>query len=185
MPKAAGALLPDNSKISAQWTRRMNATKLWLTLKVHGRKAYEEHIDRQMKLALSFADWVNKSEHFELSASMVVPILNLRLKGVADTKQRAALHNAIVDEVTRDGRRWISRNHRRRRECGSRDGYQLPDGGAASHRASGSNGCSGRQGSAATGKRANEKLKRARRRFRQNSKALSTQRPRGATIALP
>jgi aromatic-L-amino-acid/L-tryptophan decarboxylase len=108
MPKAAAAVLPDNSRISTQWTRRMNAMKLWLTLRVHGRRAYEEHIDRQMKLALSFADWVNKSEHFELSAPMVVPILNLRLKGVADAQQRAALHNAIVDEVTRDGLRWIS-----------------------------------------------------------------------------
>ncbi len=108
MPKAAGAVLPDNSKISTQWTRRMNALKLWLTLKVHGRKAYEEHIDRQMNLAHGFADWVGRTEQFELSAPMVVPILNLRLKGIADPKQRAALHNAIVDEVTRDGRRWIS-----------------------------------------------------------------------------
>jgi aromatic-L-amino-acid decarboxylase len=108
MPKAAGAVLPDNSKISAQWTRRMNAMKLWLTLKVHGRRAYEEHIDRQMNLASGFADWVHGSEHFELSAPMVVPILNLRLKGVSDPKQGAALHNALVDEVTRDGRRWIS-----------------------------------------------------------------------------
>jgi aromatic-L-amino-acid decarboxylase len=108
MPKAAGAMLPDNSRISTQWTRRMNAMKLWLTLKVHGRKAYEEHIDRQMNLASRFAGWVSRSEHFELSAAMVVPIINLRLKGVADPKQRAALHNAIVEEVTRDGRRWIS-----------------------------------------------------------------------------
>ena len=108
MPKAAGAVLPDNSRISTQWTRRMNAMKLWLTLKVHGRKAYEEHIDLQMNLASRFADWVSKSEHFELSAAMVVPIINLHLKESADPKQRAALHNAIVEEVTRDGRRWIS-----------------------------------------------------------------------------
>lgn len=108
MPRAAGAVLPDNSKISTQWTRRMNALKLWLTLKVHGRRAYEEHIDRQMNLARSFAEWVSQSERFELAAPLVVPILNLRLKGVADPKGRAALHNAIVDEVTRDGRRWIS-----------------------------------------------------------------------------
>src|ERR1700704_1733020 len=108
MPKAAGAGLPDNAKISTQWTRRMNALKLWLTLKVHGRKGYEEHIDRQMTLASGFADWVGRSEQFELSTPMIVPILNLRLKGIADPKQRAALHSAIVDEVTRDGQRWIS-----------------------------------------------------------------------------
>jgi aromatic-L-amino-acid decarboxylase len=108
MPKAAGAVLPDNSKISTQWTRRMNALKLWLTLKVHGRKAYEEHIDRQMNLARGFAEWVGSSEQFELSAPMVVPILNLRVKRIADPKKRAALHSAIVDDVTRDGQRWIS-----------------------------------------------------------------------------
>ncbi|MFY9560341.1 MAG: pyridoxal-dependent decarboxylase [Terriglobales bacterium] len=108
MPKTAGAVLPDNSKISTQWTRRMNALKFWLTLKVHGRKAYEEYIDRQMNLARGFADWVNRSERFELAAPLVVPILNLRLRGIADPNRRAALHNAIVDEVTRDGRRWIS-----------------------------------------------------------------------------
>lgn len=107
MPKAAGAVLPDNSRISTQWTRRMNALKLWLTLKVHGRKAYEEHIDRQMKLAQGFADWVRKSERFELTSPLVVPILNFRLKGV-DPSQRAALHSALVQEVTRDGRLWIS-----------------------------------------------------------------------------
>jgi len=108
MPKAAGAVLPDNAKISTQWTRRMNAMKLWLTLKVHGRKGYEEHIDNQMNLARTFADWVSRSEQFELSTPMVVPILNLRLKAIADSEQRAAMHNTIVDEVTRDGQRWIS-----------------------------------------------------------------------------
>jgi glutamate/tyrosine decarboxylase-like PLP-dependent enzyme len=40
MPKAAGARLADNSRISTQWTRRMNSLKLWLTLRVHGRKGY-------------------------------------------------------------------------------------------------------------------------------------------------
>ena len=55
MPKAAGAHLPDNSRISTQWTRRMNSLKLWLTLRVHGRQAYEELIDHQLKLARSFA----------------------------------------------------------------------------------------------------------------------------------
>ncbi len=69
MPKAAGAQLPDNSRISTQWTRRMNSLKLWLTLRVHGRKAYEELIDRQLRLARSFADWIKGSDDFELAAA--------------------------------------------------------------------------------------------------------------------
>lgn len=87
----------------------MNSLKLWLTLRVHGRQAYEELIDRQLKLAAFFADWVRGSESFELAAPQVLPIVNLRVKlpGAGEDQIRAA-HEAIVQEVTRDGKRWIS-----------------------------------------------------------------------------
>src|SRR6476661_465508 len=107
MPKAAGAQLPDNSRISTQWTRRMNSLKLWLTLRVHGRQAYEELIDRQLQLAKSFADWVTVSDDFELAVAPTLPIVTFQLKSDW-TEQLAAQHDAIVEEVTRDGSRWIS-----------------------------------------------------------------------------
>jgi glutamate/tyrosine decarboxylase-like PLP-dependent enzyme len=109
MPKAEGAHLPDNSRISTQWTRRMNSLKLWLTLRVHGRKAYEELIDHQLKLAERFVIWVEASKDFELAVPQILPIFTFRLKsGGLSSKQLAAAHGSIVDEVTRDGRRWIS-----------------------------------------------------------------------------
>jgi aromatic-L-amino-acid/L-tryptophan decarboxylase len=109
MPKAAGAQLPDNSRISTQWTRRMNSLKLWLTLRVHGRQAYEELIDRQLKLSKSFAEWVTASEHFELVMPPMLPIVTFRLKPASRGRQPlAAEHDSIVEEVTRDGGRWIS-----------------------------------------------------------------------------
>jgi aromatic-L-amino-acid/L-tryptophan decarboxylase len=110
MPKKTGsAPLLDNFQVSTQWSRRMNSLKLWLTLQVHGRHAYEELIDRQLKLAAFFANWVRNSEIFELAAPQVLPIVNFRVKlaGITDEDRRAA-HEAIVHEVTRDGRRWIS-----------------------------------------------------------------------------
>jgi glutamate/tyrosine decarboxylase-like PLP-dependent enzyme len=107
MPKAKEAVLPDNSRISTQWTRRMNSLKLWLSLRVHGRKGYEDLIARQFQLANGFADWIRRSDHYELAAPPMLPILNFRLKGVAD-KNRAAAHAEIVGAVTRDGKRWIS-----------------------------------------------------------------------------
>jgi glutamate/tyrosine decarboxylase-like PLP-dependent enzyme len=109
MPKAAGAQLPDNSRISTQWTRRMNSLKLWLTLRVHGRKGYEELIDRQLKLAQGFADWVQASEDFELAVPPTLPIVTFRLKAAGlSPQQLAAAHAALVAEVTHDGLRWIS-----------------------------------------------------------------------------
>ena len=109
MPKAVESKGIDNSRISTQWTRRMNSLKLWLTLRVHGRKAYEEHIDRQLSLARGFASWITASDHFELAAPQTLPIVAFRLKSADPaSKQVANAHSSIVDEVTRNGRRWIS-----------------------------------------------------------------------------
>jgi aromatic-L-amino-acid decarboxylase len=108
MPKAAGVQLPDNSRISTQWTRRMNSLKLWLTLRVHGRKGYEELIDRQLILAKSFAEWIKASEDFELAVPQTLPIVTFRLKTRLSPQYLAAAHDAIVEDVTRDGSRWIS-----------------------------------------------------------------------------
>jgi aromatic-L-amino-acid/L-tryptophan decarboxylase len=110
MPRKSEAAPPlDNFQVSAQWSRRMNSLKLWLTLRVHGRRAYEELIDRQLKLAAFFANWVRNSGWFELAAPQALPIINFKVKlpGAAENELRAA-HEAIVHEVTRDGRRWIS-----------------------------------------------------------------------------
>jgi aromatic-L-amino-acid/L-tryptophan decarboxylase len=109
MPKSPGAVLVDNFKVSTQWSRRMNSLKLWLTLRVHGRAAYEELIDRQLALAASFADWVRRSKGYELAAPQVLPIVNFRVKAAGnDETALAAAHAWVVDSVTRNGRRWIS-----------------------------------------------------------------------------
>lgn len=109
LQKSPPGSLPDNLSIGAQWSRRMNSLKLWLTLRAHGRRAYEELIDRQMNLARMFADWVVMSDNFELAAPQVLPIINLRLKapGISGSELKA-LHAAVIEEVNRDGQRWIS-----------------------------------------------------------------------------
>jgi L-2,4-diaminobutyrate decarboxylase len=115
MPKIAGAPLVDNYKVSAQWSRRMNSLKLWLTLRVHGRLAYEHLIARQLEMAKQLAAWFAQSEHFELAAPPRLPILNVRVKIDGDEAQVAAANAAMVDEVTRDGEQWISLTHARGR----------------------------------------------------------------------
>jgi glutamate/tyrosine decarboxylase-like PLP-dependent enzyme len=107
MPRIAGATIIDNFKVSAQWSRRMNSLKLWLTLRVHGRQAYEELVDQQLALARRFADWVRHSEHFELTLDPQLTIVNFRVKGVPEP-DAAAANAAIVEAVTRDGQRWLS-----------------------------------------------------------------------------
>ena len=109
LQKSSSESLPDNLSLGAQCSRLMNSLKLWLTLRAHGRRAYEELIDRQMDLARTFADWVARSDNFELAAPQVLPILNLRLKAPGSSpSDLRALHAAVIEEVNRDGQRWIS-----------------------------------------------------------------------------
>jgi glutamate/tyrosine decarboxylase-like PLP-dependent enzyme len=108
MPKMGVPLPPDNFAISTQWTRRMNSLKLWLTLRIHGRKSYEEHIDQQMQLAQWFSQQIRASSRFELFAEPMLPIFNLRLKNVADEAEQSRGLEALVNEVTKDGKQWIS-----------------------------------------------------------------------------
>jgi glutamate/tyrosine decarboxylase-like PLP-dependent enzyme len=110
MPKMQGASMTDNFKVSAQWSRRMNSLKLYLTLRVHGRSAYEELIDRQLELAGNAATWFTRSEEFELAVPQVLPILNFRLRSIKEEDLPAA-HARLVEEVTRDGQRWISQTY--------------------------------------------------------------------------
>jgi glutamate/tyrosine decarboxylase-like PLP-dependent enzyme len=100
----------DNFKVSAQWSRRMNSLKLWLTLRVHGRQAYEEMMERQMQLAATMRAWFEQSEYFTLAAPQTLPILNFRLRGVSEDEAEA-VHQDFVDEFNHDGRYWISRTH--------------------------------------------------------------------------
>jgi aromatic-L-amino-acid decarboxylase len=109
MPRVADSELVDNFKVSAQWSRRMNSLKLWLTLRVHGRRAYEELIDRQLRLARTFYDWLSGSEHFEPAGPMYLPIVNFRVRANGRSEEDIAAANAaVVEEITRDGQLWIS-----------------------------------------------------------------------------
>jgi glutamate/tyrosine decarboxylase-like PLP-dependent enzyme len=111
LPRAANPL-PDNFRTSVQWSRRMNSLKLWLTLRVHGRQAYEDLIDSQMLLAGYLESKVLKTGLFELAVSRRLTILNFRAKAAREMNlseaEAARLHHDIVQEFTRDGEQWIS-----------------------------------------------------------------------------
>lgn len=101
--------LEDQYQTSCQWSRRMNSLKLWMTLQAHGRRSYEELIDRQMEMAASLACWVENSEHFELCAPQSLSAVAFRARMEdASEAEIAAANTAIVEEVNRSGERWIS-----------------------------------------------------------------------------
>lgn len=112
LPRAANSSLPDNFRISAQWSRRMNSLKFWLTLRVHGRQAYEALIDSQLRLATYMESRVLETGAFDLATPRRLTILNFRAKAARELalpeEEVARLHHAIAAEITQDGQQWIS-----------------------------------------------------------------------------
>jgi aromatic-L-amino-acid/L-tryptophan decarboxylase len=112
LPRAAHSSLPDNFRISAQWSRRMNSLKLWLTLRVHGRQSYENLIDSQLRLAGYMESRVLETGAFELTTPRRLTILNFRANAARELalpeEEIARLHHAIAAEITQDGQQWIS-----------------------------------------------------------------------------
>ncbi len=112
LPRAANSSLPDNFRVSAQWSRRMNSLKLWLTLRVHGRQSYEDLIDSQFRLAGYMESRILETGAFELATPRRLTILNFRAKAARELalpeEEIARLHHAIAAEITQDGEQWIS-----------------------------------------------------------------------------
>src|SRR5260370_38194698 len=62
-----------------------------------------------MRGARGCARWVDNSGFFGVVAPQVVPIRNVRVRATDIAPQKIdALHASIIEEVNRDGQRWIS-----------------------------------------------------------------------------
>jgi aromatic-L-amino-acid decarboxylase len=112
LPRAANSSLPDNFRISTQWSRRMNSLKLWLTMRVHGRQAYEDLVASQLRLAAYMESSVLETGAFDLATPRRLTILNFRARAAREMalpeEEIARLHHAIAAEITQDGQQWIS-----------------------------------------------------------------------------
>lgn len=101
--------IEDNFEMSSQWSRRMNSLKLWMTLRIHGRRSYETMITNQLELATETAQWIERSRFFELCAPQGLTAITFRVKLDGATETEIATANAaVVNEVNFSGQRWIS-----------------------------------------------------------------------------
>jgi aromatic-L-amino-acid decarboxylase len=92
-------------------SRRFDALKVWLSLRQHGRRGYEEAIDRQVTLAEYLAAQVSASSDLDLMSQPSLGVVCFRyvppaLRG--DDAALDALQMSIQQAVERAGRAWIS-----------------------------------------------------------------------------
>ncbi|MGH9868744.1 MAG: pyridoxal phosphate-dependent decarboxylase family protein [Candidatus Polarisedimenticolia bacterium] len=98
-------------------SRRFDALKVWMSLKNHGRRGYEEAIDRQVALAEHLAARVEALDDFQALSRPSLGVLcfryvpsSMRGMAMADTPQPAldALQMRIQETIAERGRVWVS-----------------------------------------------------------------------------
>ncbi len=98
-------------QFGAAGSRRLDALKVWLSLKHHGRRGYEEAINRQVALAEYLARIVQDSDDLELMSSPSLGVVCFRCvpPGLRGREQDLDhLQMKVQTTVERRGRAWIS-----------------------------------------------------------------------------
>ncbi|HEY1434151.1 MAG TPA: aspartate aminotransferase family protein [Thermoanaerobaculia bacterium] len=87
-------------------SRGFKALKVWMGLKTHGRRAYAEQIENDVRLARFVADEVDRRPDFERLAEPVLSIANFRYRPEDRTLTEAALdrvNRLIIHRLVGDG----------------------------------------------------------------------------------
>ncbi len=82
--------------------RRFRALKLWFVMRHHGREGMAAMLERHMRDAAQFAEWVRQDERFELCAPVLFSLVCFRLKGPDAASER------LLQEINRSGKAFLS-----------------------------------------------------------------------------
>lgn len=102
--------MPNLSEWSHPLGRRFRALKLWLVLRTYGVEGLRARVRRHIALARRFAEWIERSEDFQLMAPVVFSTVCFRSAppSVSDEEQRDRLNEAILERVNRSGEVYLS-----------------------------------------------------------------------------
>jgi aromatic-L-amino-acid decarboxylase len=91
---------------SMELSRPFRALKLWLSLRYHGLRAFQESIREDLRLAQVLANSIDAEPELERLAPVALSAVCFRYVGAASG--RDALNRSILDRVVRRGRVYIS-----------------------------------------------------------------------------
>jgi aromatic-L-amino-acid/L-tryptophan decarboxylase len=86
-----------------QLGRRFRALKLWMVLRHFGAEGLRAHLAEHMRLARTFAGWVDASDRFERVAPVPFSVVCFRLKHGSDEE-----HARLLDAVNASGEVFLS-----------------------------------------------------------------------------
>jgi len=97
----AGAVF-DYRDWHIQLGRRFRSLKLWFVIRHYGVEGLRFHVRRHIKIAQSFAGWIEESEHFELAAPVPLNLVCFRHKDGEKINQQ------ILDQLNQSGKVYLT-----------------------------------------------------------------------------
>ena len=91
-----------------QLGRRFRALKLWMVLRHFGADGIRGRLAEHMRLARTFAQWVDASATFERVAPVPFSVVCFRARGGADETATDALNERLLDAVNATGEIFLS-----------------------------------------------------------------------------
>jgi aromatic-L-amino-acid/L-tryptophan decarboxylase len=92
-----------------QLGRRFRALKAWMVFRAFGREGLAARVREHVRLAGTFARWVEGSERFELAAPVSMAVVCFRLKTAGGDRTTAdALNRGLVARVNATGRAYLT-----------------------------------------------------------------------------
>jgi aromatic-L-amino-acid decarboxylase len=82
--------------------RRFRSLKLWFVIRHYGVRGLQHHIRRHVELAQDFAEWVRRSEGFELAAPAPLNLVCFRHKGGDE------INHALMERLNRSGKMYLT-----------------------------------------------------------------------------
>ena len=101
-------------------SRGFKALKVWMGLKVHGRRAYAAQIENDVRLARFLADAVKRSSDFELLAEPVLSIANFRYRPAGrelPDEELDRINRRIINRLVADGLFFLAPTVLKGRTC--------------------------------------------------------------------
>jgi aromatic-L-amino-acid decarboxylase len=85
-----------------QLGRRFRSLKLWFVIRHYGVEGLRFHVRQHIKMAQSFAKWIEESENFQLAAPAPLNLVCFRHKGGDEINQQ------ILDRLNKSGKIYLT-----------------------------------------------------------------------------
>ena len=100
---------PDYMSLGIENSRRFRAFPVWLTLLAYGREGIKSWVESNIKLSQSFADWIERSDSYELvyPCQMNVVLFRPNVNGLSE-QEADKITKERLQAINQDGRLFLS-----------------------------------------------------------------------------